>query len=141
MLEKLHSNLCGIVYGVFFCCTCGPRTVTGVVLCHEHFGNACYIRSIIGVFKWRGCSEARKNAWKISIRNPEVAKILPSISQRKCEDNIKWIWKLYGRRERRLDSYLDRDILRGFVYTVMNPRVWEKVGKPFVVVEPSSASV
>jgi uncharacterized protein (DUF1786 family) len=62
-----------------------------VFLCHEDFGHPCYIRSIIGVAKWRGCSTlgARKNALKILIRKPEVAKILLSISQRKYEDNIE----------------------------------------------------
>jgi hypothetical protein len=61
-----------------------------VVFYHEDFGHACYIRSIIGVVRWRGWAlGACKNAWKISTRKPEVAKILPSISQRKCEDNIK----------------------------------------------------
>jgi hypothetical protein len=54
---------------------------------------------------------------------------------------LKLIWKEPGRRECRLDSYLDRDLLGDLVYTVMNSRVWEKVGKPFLVVEPSSASV
>jgi hypothetical protein len=58
---------------------------------HEDFAHTCYIRSIIGVVKWRGCSilGARKNAWKISVGKPEEAKIFPSISQPKCEDNIK----------------------------------------------------
>jgi len=62
-----------------------------VVLCHEDFGHPCYIRSIIGVVNWRGCSAlgARKNAWKISVGKPEEAKIFSSVSQRNCEDNIK----------------------------------------------------
>jgi len=54
---------------------------------------------------------------------------------------LKWIWKEYGRRECRLELYVDRDLLRDFVYAVLNSRVWEKVGKPFFVVKPSSASV
>jgi len=119
----------------FFFFTCGPRTVTGVVLCLGDFGHpSC---------SW-GCSTpgARKSAWKNSIGKLEVAKMLPSLSKRKCEDNIKMGPEGVGQeRESRLESYVDRDLLRGFVYTVLNPRVWEKLGKPFLVAEPSSASV
>lgn len=112
MLKKLHNNLCSAVYGFFFARAAreqewvwsfATKTLDTLATFEALLG-----LSIGGAVVLLGHVKMHGKFRSVNRKKRRYFLQYPSVIVRII---LKLIWKEYGRRECRLDSYLDRDLL------------------------------